>query len=283
MTAKTSFRGSFTALVTPFKNGSVDEKAFRALVDWCIAQRKTVIILTVVAFLLGIFGMNDASVLAIGRQTRRNLYARFGIVAVSEDEQLAAVEILRGDYAGAIAEYQKLPIPVQDGVLASNIASAYFFLRRIGEAKRFYVLAATLEPRNPSFRQNLGDLYVRAGEPDSARYQYAEAVRLLEDLLHVDPHNVMVQLDRATCLAKQGECAQALDALHRVAASLPANDAECAHLVAKLQALCGRRAEAVAAVRRAVDLGISASLIRDEDEFVALAGDPMFKSIARRK
>ena len=198
-------------------------------------------------------------------------------------EQLAAVEILRGDYAGAIAEYQKLPIPVQDGVLASNIASAYFFLRRIGEAKRFYVLAATLEPRNPSFRQNLGDLYVRAGEPDSARYQYAEAVRLLEDLLHVDPHNVMVQLDRATCLAKRGECAQALDALHRVAASLPANDAECAHLVAKLQALCGRRAEAVAAVRRAVDLGISASLIRDEDEFVALAGDPMFKSIARRK
>ena len=38
MTAKTSFRGSFTALVTPFKNGSVDEKAFRALVDWQIAE-----------------------------------------------------------------------------------------------------------------------------------------------------------------------------------------------------------------------------------------------------
>ena len=38
MTAKTSFRGSFTALVTPFKNGSVDEKAFRDLVDWQIAE-----------------------------------------------------------------------------------------------------------------------------------------------------------------------------------------------------------------------------------------------------
>jgi 4-hydroxy-tetrahydrodipicolinate synthase len=38
MTAKASFRGSFTALVTPFKNGSVDEKAFRALVDWQIAE-----------------------------------------------------------------------------------------------------------------------------------------------------------------------------------------------------------------------------------------------------
>jgi 4-hydroxy-tetrahydrodipicolinate synthase len=38
MTAKTSFRGSLTALVTPFKNGSVDEKAFRGLVDWQIAE-----------------------------------------------------------------------------------------------------------------------------------------------------------------------------------------------------------------------------------------------------
>jgi 4-hydroxy-tetrahydrodipicolinate synthase len=38
MTAKTSFRGSFTALVTPFKNGSLDEKAFRALVDWQVGE-----------------------------------------------------------------------------------------------------------------------------------------------------------------------------------------------------------------------------------------------------
>jgi 4-hydroxy-tetrahydrodipicolinate synthase len=38
MAAKTSFRGSFTALVTPFTNGSVDEKAFRALVDWQLAE-----------------------------------------------------------------------------------------------------------------------------------------------------------------------------------------------------------------------------------------------------
>ncbi len=38
MAAKTLFRGSFTALITPFKNGSLDEKAFRDLVDWQIAE-----------------------------------------------------------------------------------------------------------------------------------------------------------------------------------------------------------------------------------------------------
>jgi len=38
MAAKTNFRGSFTALVTPFKNGSLDEAAFRSLVSWQIAE-----------------------------------------------------------------------------------------------------------------------------------------------------------------------------------------------------------------------------------------------------
>jgi 4-hydroxy-tetrahydrodipicolinate synthase len=32
------FRGSFTALVTPFKNGGLDERTFRDLVDWQIGE-----------------------------------------------------------------------------------------------------------------------------------------------------------------------------------------------------------------------------------------------------
>ena len=38
MTALSRFRGSFTALVTPFKNGELDEKAFRDHVEWQIAR-----------------------------------------------------------------------------------------------------------------------------------------------------------------------------------------------------------------------------------------------------
>ncbi|HEX2654747.1 MAG TPA: dihydrodipicolinate synthase family protein, partial [Xanthobacteraceae bacterium] len=38
MTAKTSFKGSFTALVTPFSNGALDERAFRDLVEWQITE-----------------------------------------------------------------------------------------------------------------------------------------------------------------------------------------------------------------------------------------------------
>ena len=38
MTAPASFRGSYTALVTPFRDGQLDEQAFRALVEWQIAE-----------------------------------------------------------------------------------------------------------------------------------------------------------------------------------------------------------------------------------------------------
>ncbi|MGO4716764.1 4-hydroxy-tetrahydrodipicolinate synthase [Bradyrhizobium sp. 2TAF24] len=38
MAAKTNFRGSYTALVTPFKNGALDEAGFRAFVNWQIAE-----------------------------------------------------------------------------------------------------------------------------------------------------------------------------------------------------------------------------------------------------
>jgi len=38
MAAKTNFRGSYTALVTPFKNGALDEAGFRAFVNWQIDE-----------------------------------------------------------------------------------------------------------------------------------------------------------------------------------------------------------------------------------------------------
>jgi 4-hydroxy-tetrahydrodipicolinate synthase len=38
MAATARFRGSFTALVTPFKNGALDEQAFRDLVEWQIVE-----------------------------------------------------------------------------------------------------------------------------------------------------------------------------------------------------------------------------------------------------
>src|SRR5205085_11879700 len=53
-------------------------------------------------------------------------------------EQLAAVQLAQGDYAAAAATYERLPRPVQDATLASNIGSAYFYLKRFPETERYY-------------------------------------------------------------------------------------------------------------------------------------------------
>ena len=194
-------------------------------------------------------------------------------------EQLAAVELLEADYAAAIDTYEKLPVPVQDGALATNIGTAYFYQRRLPEAERYYRLATGFEPRNPTYRLNLGDLHTRAGRPDSARVQYLEAVRLFEDMLHVDPNDTQLKLIRAVGLAKSGDCGQAEAALKGIASSLPANDAQSAHEVARIEAVCGQRARALEALRKAVALGFSVRLIQAEDEFRALAGDPAFLAL----
>ena len=45
MTDRQSYRGSMTAIVTPFTaNGDVDEAAFRALIDWHIEEGTKVIV-----------------------------------------------------------------------------------------------------------------------------------------------------------------------------------------------------------------------------------------------
>ncbi len=36
--ARLMFRGIYTALITPFKDGKLDEKAFQSLVEWQIAE-----------------------------------------------------------------------------------------------------------------------------------------------------------------------------------------------------------------------------------------------------
>jgi tetratricopeptide (TPR) repeat protein/TolB-like protein len=190
--------------------------------------------------------------------------------------QLAMVEISDGHYDAAFALYDKLPKPVQDAPTAANIGTAYFFKHRLEEAGRFYALAAKLAPRDLNVWVNLGDLDTRAGRPDSARVHYARALESVEDQLHLNPRNGRLHVQRVLCLAKLGRCGEVHAALAAGADTLAAGNADLAHQLAKVYALCGSRAEALPAVRRAVELGASPAVLRDDDEFKKLVSDPAF-------
>jgi Flp pilus assembly protein TadD len=149
-------------------------------------------------------------------------------------------------------------------------------MRRLKEAEEFYLLAVSLEPRNARWRQNLGDLYARQGRIAPARNEYRESARLLQADLVLNPHNRPAGLRLALCLAKSGDCGKAEQSLAALMPSLPADDAQHAHSIARIHAVCGRRRDAIASVRRAIELGFSPKMIRDDDEFRSLASDPEF-------
>ena len=197
--------------------------------------------------------------------------------------RLATVETKTGQYAAAIALYDQLPAPVQDGPTASNMGTAYFFTHRLQEARRYFALAARLTPGNAALWINLGDLETKSAQPDSARRRYVTALELVDEQLQVNPKNIQLRVQGALCLAKLGRCAEANTALAVVSDSLVADNVELTHQLAKAYALCDRRADALAAARRAVALGMLPATLRDEDEFAALARDPAFPTSPAHK
>jgi serine/threonine-protein kinase len=186
-------------------------------------------------------------------------------------EQLALVATLENKHDDAIAAYDRLPLQVVDGKLASNIGIAYFFARRLSEAEKYFRLAARLDPRIANRRQNLGDLYLRRGDAGQAQNEYRQGLKLVEEQLALEPVNRDLAVQRVLLLAKTGSCGRAEQDLETLRATLPAKDAQIAHTIARVHALCGRSAAALEALRTAIALGFSARMIREEDEFRALA------------
>jgi serine/threonine-protein kinase len=196
-------------------------------------------------------------------------------------EQIAAVAQYQGDYAAAVRAYQKLPERVVDAVLASNIGTANFYTHRLDEARRYYQLAADLAPTDYRSWANLGDLFVRAGHPDSARAAYRRGLACLEQQPDATPAGVASRLERALLLAKSGDCTAAESALRKLSASLPPSDNDCALQVARLEAVCGQRLAAIAWLQRTASLGTPARSILAQDEFAPLASEPAFQALIR--
>jgi eukaryotic-like serine/threonine-protein kinase len=190
-------------------------------------------------------------------------------------ELLATLATSEANFGEAIAAYERLPAP-SDGTRASNMGTAYFFARRLAEAERFYLMAVRFEPKQAIRRHALGDLYARQGKQSLARAAYRDGVRLAEEELALRPGDRAAGVQRMVLLAKVGDCDKATGGLEALRPSLADDDAQIQHSIAIVQVLCGHSSEALESIKRAIALGFSAKLIREEDEFRALAQDPEF-------
>jgi tetratricopeptide (TPR) repeat protein len=182
------------------------------------------------------------------------------------------------DFDAAIEAYEKIPKPIPYALLATNMATAYFFKGDMETAAHYFSLAVDLDPKEAELHRNYGDVLLRLGDRGAAEAEYREAVALMDEELAVNPSNTELLRRRAMYSAKAGDCEGALAEASEVKAILP-QTAFGAHEFAYIYALCGERDLALAAVREAIDLGINPALLAQEDEFTSLHDDPEFQAL----
>ena len=196
-------------------------------------------------------------------------------------EKLATYNLQVGEVNTAIEIYESLPKPIRSPRLASNLATAYFFSdhpERWQRAEENYLLAVRLSPQDPMYQANLGDLYQRLGRTEEAQKRYRLACELLETRVADDPDDPQLLTELADYSAKANRCDRAMTIVSELEQLLP-DTGPNAHMMAYVYALCGEDDAAVAALKRAIALGESTELIRQEDEFRSLHGRPDFQAL----
>jgi serine/threonine-protein kinase len=196
-------------------------------------------------------------------------------------EKLATYHLQVGEIDTAIDIYESLPKPIRSPRLASNLATAYFFSDRPEKwprAEENYLLAVRLSPQDPMYQVNLGDLYQRLERTEEAQERYRLACELLEGWVAEDPDNPESLSDLAFYSAKSLDCSRAMALVPQLEEMLP-DTGPNAHMLAYINALCGEGDAAIEALTRAIDLGESTALIRQEDEFRSLRNRPDFQAL----
>ncbi|HVS04000.1 MAG TPA: protein kinase [Thermoanaerobaculia bacterium] len=192
-------------------------------------------------------------------------------------ELLATLELVEGNFDAALAAFERLPRPIEDPLMASNIGTTYYFLGDLEEAERHYRLALRLAP-SAAYHANLGDVLARQGKVDAARREYSRAADMMTARSAEGALPFLTQVNHAMYLAKAARCEEA----RRLAAQLLQRFDDTASTVAtlaKAHAACGDTQEALDLLERALELGYKPQLAAGEVEFENLASEARFQRL----
>jgi eukaryotic-like serine/threonine-protein kinase len=138
--------------------------------------------------------------------------------------------------------------------------------------------AAKLAPNHASVRLNMGDTWQRLGDPVKARAAYSEAVTLTRKDLEVNPNHAPTMGRLALLQAKLGERREASNLIGQALAADPRNN-DLHYRAAVVHALADRPDAALDALARALDLGYSRALVRNDHDLQSLRGNPRFERL----
>jgi serine/threonine-protein kinase len=192
---------------------------------------------------------------------------------------LGITRIQQGRYAEAIEPLEKSLQIRATGAPTSNLATAYFQLKRYADAARMFEKAAALDAENYEIWGNLGDAYYWApGMRERAAGAYRKALELGEERRKINPRDAHMLSYLAEYHAMLGEKAKAQTEIAE-AEKLAPHDPEVLYYAAIVEVQGGERKKALDKLELAIAAGYSQAAVKDTPNFSVLQDDPRFRAL----
>ena len=192
---------------------------------------------------------------------------------------LGGVRILQGQYSEAIPLLEKSLSIRATGDARSNLATAYFQMRRYAESAANFEQAIKLDQKNYLLWGNLGDAYYWApGRRPEAAAAYGTAIELGKEKLRLNPHDAQLLSSLGMYHAMRGERKAAIDNLD-ASLRLQPKSPDLLFIAGIAYRQLGDTKLALDALERAISLGISPQLLSDTPNFDALRDNPRFREL----
>jgi serine/threonine protein kinase/tetratricopeptide (TPR) repeat protein len=192
---------------------------------------------------------------------------------------LGSSRIQQGRYNEAIEPLKRSLAIRKTGDATSNLATAYFQLKRYGDAARMAEEASVLDPQSYEIWGNLGDAYYWApGMRERAAGAYRKALDLGEEQRKVNPRDAHMLSYLAEYHAMRGEKGKARLRINE-AENLAPRDPEVLFEAAIVYVQAGDQKKALEKLEQATAAGYPAGVVRDTPNFAVLENDPRFRAL----
>jgi tetratricopeptide (TPR) repeat protein/TolB-like protein/predicted Ser/Thr protein kinase len=192
---------------------------------------------------------------------------------------LGTAYVSMGRYEDSIQPLeQALKLDPQSPPVFSNLGTSYFYLHRYPEAVRQFEKAVELNPNDETMMGNLADAYRAAGQTDRAKATYERAIALAFKALRVNPRSAATMGSLALYFAKKGDIAQAMEFVQR-ARGLDPSSVDLINTSAEVHALSNRPEEAMADLKKALQMGLTTASVESDPELDSLRKRPDYQAL----
>jgi tetratricopeptide (TPR) repeat protein/DNA-binding winged helix-turn-helix (wHTH) protein/TolB-like protein len=193
-------------------------------------------------------------------------------------ENFGNVNLRLGRWNESISSYEEALRIRPNFAIYSNLGTAYFYLKRYGDAAKMFLKAVEINPNDETVAGNLADAYRWSGQTEKALAAYRKAIALAYRELQVNPDDATTTGHLALYYARRGDVKEGLVLIHRARALDHAN-VRLIYNEATLEALAGNTHQALDCLREAFEKGYPASEAGIDPEFKGIRNRPEFQRL----